>query len=255
MRTETVEEVCARIDAAEKRRPGGAVAFDGDGTLWSGDIAEDLFDALLTGNELTPIAREALAREAAAERLDAAGSAVELARRIHAAYYAGSFPEERVCEIMTWLCAGWTKSRIDAFAAATLERVRLVDRFQEETVRVLRHCERAGIQTFIVSASPRTVVEAAARLLGVDIANVLSVREVCDGSDVVTADVHRPIPYGAGKATLLRAKLEGRALHAALGDNAFDVPMLAAAEIPVMIRPKPRLLALAAELPAAVVLR
>jgi phosphatidylglycerophosphatase C len=64
----------------------------------------------------------------------------------------------------------------------------------------------------------------------------------------------RPIPYGAGKVMHLRAKLGARPLYAAFGDNAFDVAMLREARVPVAIRPKPRLVERAGEVPALVVL-
>src|SRR5690349_6659922 len=98
MRTETVLEVIARIDDAAATEPGGVLAFDGDGTLWSGDVGEDLFAALLATGKIEPLAHEALVREAASERIDTTGDGVDVARRIHAAYLAGAFPEERVCE-------------------------------------------------------------------------------------------------------------------------------------------------------------
>ena len=56
------------------------------------------------------------------------------------------------------------------------------------------------------------------------------------------ADVERPIPYGDGKVIRLKERVgEARVIYAAFGDNAFDVAMLAAAQIGVAVRPKPRL--------------
>jgi phosphoserine phosphatase len=52
----------------------------------------------------------------------------------------------------------------------------------------------------------------------------------------------------------LRAKLGARPLYAAFGDNAFDVPMLREARVPVAIRPKPRLVERAGEIPGLLVL-
>ena len=47
VRTATVAELIATLEQHVKQEPGGAIAFDGDGTLWSGDIGEDFFEALL----------------------------------------------------------------------------------------------------------------------------------------------------------------------------------------------------------------
>ena len=79
----TVAEVTCAIDAARAAEPGGAIAFDGDGTLWAGDIGEDFFVALLRAG-LSESVREPLAREAAEAGLDATGTAVEIAARIPA---------------------------------------------------------------------------------------------------------------------------------------------------------------------------
>ncbi len=252
MKTETVAEVVARIEA-HAREGEGAVVFDGDGTLWSGDIGEDFFEALVDDGRLTEQAREALVVEAEAEKLSTEGSAVDVARRIHAAYHDGTFPEERVCEIMTWACAGWTRAELDDFAARTLERLGLRARLHDEALRVAAWAGERGIPVYLVSASPRAIVEQAARVVGIELARVASATEAYDG-EVVSCAVLRPIPYGPGKVTRLREKLGARTLFAAFGDNVFDVAMLRESRVPVAIRPKPRLVERAHEVPGLVVL-
>ena len=227
--------------------PGGAVAFDGDGTLWSGDVGEDFFQAVL-GEGMAPAVDEALVREASETGLDPSGDARTLLLRIHAAYLADAFREDRICEIMTWMAAGWPLARLDAFARDLVERVAVRDRLQPEAIHIVEEARRHGLDVYVVSASPRAVVVAAAALAGIDPEHVVAVREVVvDG--VVQAAVHRPIPYGPGKVTRLREKLGERPLYAAFGDNAFDVPLLRDARMPFAIRPKARLLALAGEVP------
>src|SRR5947208_2698246 len=81
-----------------------------------------------------------------------------------------------------------------------------------------------------------------------------SATEACDDAGVVLTSVRRPIPYGAGKVTRLREKLGTRTLYATFGDNVFDIPMLRDARVPVAIRPKPRLVERADEVPGLVVL-
>jgi phosphoserine phosphatase len=247
VRTITVTEVIDAIEAAASREPGGAIAFDGDGTIWSGDIGEDFFAALLARGLNEEAAREALACEARAAGLDAGGTAREIAHRIHDAYVEGRFPEERVCEIMTWAAAGWSRTELDRFSAQVIESIGLRDRLHGEALCVIEHARRIGIQVLLVSASPRTVVDQAARLVGLDPAMVAAACETCDSSGIVQCSVERPIPYGDGKVRRLRERLGGRALYAAFGDNAFDVPMLLEARLPVAIRPKQRLVERAAE--------
>jgi HAD superfamily phosphoserine phosphatase-like hydrolase len=237
------------LDEEVAREPGGALAFDGDGTLWSGDIGDDLFDALLEDGRVSDEAHRALAAEAEAERLDASGGAVAIARRIHAAYRAHAFPEERLCEIMTWIFAGWTRADAEAFADGVLTAVALEGRLHPEVARLTRWARERDVVTYLISASPRVVVEQAARRVGFALANVASALEEHDARGTIVARVVRPIPYGPGKVMHLRARLGARPLYAAFGDNAFDVPMLREARIPVAVRPKPRLLERAAEVP------
>lgn len=250
----TVAEVIALLEEQVAREPGGAIAVDGDGTLWSGDIGEDYFEALLEDGAISALAHEALVSEAAAEDIDTAGGAVAVARRIHAGYLAGTFPEERVCEIMTWIFAGWTPAEAQAFAERVLVKVGLDARLHAETLDVVAWARSQNVTTFLVSASPRAVVEQAARRVGIDVANVASATEERDSSGFIVPRVVRPIPYGPGKVMHLRAKLGGRPLYAAFGDNAFDVAMLRESRIPVAIRPKPRLIERAAEVPGLRVL-
>jgi phosphatidylglycerophosphatase C len=254
VRTIRVHELLLAIDEAARREPGGAIAFDGDGTLWAGDIGEDFFAALLEAG-MHDVTRDALVREAAAENVDTSGTPPEIARRIHMAYLAGSFPEERVCEIMTWAAAGRSRHELDRFCGDIIESIGLRGRLHAEAIRVVHHARRVGIDVFLVSASPRAIVEQAAKLVGIDIANAMAAREACDAEGIVQCAVERPIPYGDGKVAHLRRRLGAeRVVYAAFGDNAFDVPMLREARLPVAIRPKSRLLERAAEVPALVTL-
>lgn len=248
VRTVTVTEVLALLEEQVAREPGGAIAFDGDGTLWSGDIGEDFFEALLEDGAVSPEAHAALAVEAEAEQIETSGGAVAIARRIHASYLAGTFPEERVCEIMTWVFAGWRPHEADAFADRVLTKVGLEGRLHAEATQIATWARERGVMTYLVSASPRAVVEQAARRVGIDHANVASATEERNSDGFIVPSVVRPIPYGPGKVMHLRAKLGARPLYAAFGDNAFDVPMLREARLPVAIRPKPRLVERAAEI-------
>lgn len=252
MKTATVDEILRAIDEAARLEPGGALAFDGDGTLWSGDVGEDFFDAAMKRG-LHDATREALAREAAEAGLTIpagrAATAHDLAHAIHAAYLAGRFPEERVCEVIAWISAGWMHEELRAFCKETVIAVSLRERLHGEAVRVLTHARGAGIDAYLVSASPLGIVEAAAEVVGIPRDCVIAVRERVSPAGVVECGVVRPIPYGEGKVTNLRARLGPRPLYAAFGDNAFDVPLLRAARAPVAIRPKQRLLDRAHEVP------
>jgi phosphoserine phosphatase len=249
---ETSDAVWSRIEALVRAEPGGVVATDGDGTLWRGDVGEDLFHAFVGAGRVEPPAAEALRHDARAHGISDAGTGADVAQRIYTAYVDGLFPEERVCEVMTWCFAGWPAGELRTFARDVVDRAGLGERLHPEVLHVLDKVRAAGVRTLLVSASPIAVVVEAAARVGFEADRVIAARP-CYRDDVVVADVERPIPYGAGKVTRLREHLApGQLLYAAFGDNAFDVAMLAASRVPVAVRPKPRLRERASAVPGLV---
>ena len=241
------DRVWARIEALAREEPGGVLATDGDGTLWSGDVGEDLFHGFLRRGPVLPAAVEALGREARDHHLSDAGTGPDIARGIYSAYLAGGFPEERICEIMTWCFAGWRRADARAFAAEVVAGADLEARWQGEVVQVLDRARAAGIRVILVSASPFDVVAEAGAKMGFGEEDVVAARPRYE-DDVMLAEVERPIPYAAGKVTRLRTQAgEGHVAYAAFGDNVFDLALLASARLGVAVRPKPRLVARAHE--------
>jgi phosphoserine phosphatase len=238
---QTPDEVWARVDALARAQPGGIVATDGDGTLWSGDVGEDLFHAFLEKGRVEAPAVDAIRREAREHDLSDTGTGRDVARRIYDAYRDGLFPEERICELMTWCFAGWTRREVQAFARAVIDEGGLEARLHGEVLEVLRRARAAGIETILVSASPVAVVLEAGARVGFDADHVVAAHPRFEG-DAMVAEVDRPIPYAAGKVRRLRERIgTGRMLYAAFGDNAFDVALLASAQVSIAVRPKPRL--------------
>jgi phosphatidylglycerophosphatase C len=251
MQTQERSEIQRRIAATREAAPGGVVACDGDGTLWSGDVGEDLFHALVAKGPFLAAAEAQLRAEATEHGLDAAGSGQAVARRIYDAYMAQKFPEERVCEMMTWAFADWTRDAVTAFARDVVDAVGLASRLHPEVTETLAWATGQGIEVLVVSASPRAVVEEAVRKAGVVATHVLAATPRWEEERMLAA-VERPIPYGPGKVGAIRAAVGARTLYAAFGDNAFDVAMLREAKIPVAVRPKARLRERAAEVPGLV---
>jgi phosphatidylglycerophosphatase C len=253
MQTETADQIIARIEEETRKHGGGAspakgvVAFDGDGTLWDGDVGEDFFHAVVAHDDFREPARAQMEREAAEHGLTGGGTAKELASRLYQDYLAGRYPEERVCELMTWVCAGWTLEEVDAFAAGVIARGGLEARLHKEVRKVFQWAERAGLDVFLVSASPWAIIDHAARFLGLHPTHVVAAMPRYEDGRML-AEVHRPIPYAGGKVSHLRSRIgPARPLYAAFGDNAFDIALLSEASIPVAVRPKPRLRERAAE--------
>jgi phosphoserine phosphatase len=237
---QSAADVWTRIEALARKQPGGVVATDGDGTLWSGDVGEDLFLAFLELGRVEPPALEAIRSSALDHALSDAGSGVDVARRIYSAYLAGEVPEEPICELMAWCFAGWTRGEVHSFARKVIERAGLAARLHGEVLSVLERLRGAGIETVLVSASPLAVVLEAGSTLGFEEPQVVAARS-CYAADVMLAQVERPIPYGGGKVSRLKERIGSRVLYAAFGDNAFDVPLLASARVPVAVRPKEKL--------------
>lgn len=227
--------------------PRGALAFDGDGTLWSGDVGEDFFFGVLDSGRLSDVAAEAITAVAKDAGVTEGGVPAETARRIYDAYLRGAFDEERVCELMTWVNAGWSAEATTRFVVDLVGRA-FASRIHPEISAVLAAARAQGHEIFVVSASPRPIVEAAAAVCGIPAARVIAATAVLAG-DRYAAEVHRPIPYGAGKAAALRAELGALPLLAAFGDNAFDAEMLAMSARPIAVRPKMRLVERASSIP------
>jgi phosphoserine phosphatase len=252
MRIEQCDEVLARIRERARAVPGGVVATDGDGTLWSGDVGDDFYEALLERRLIRARGFEAMTRAAREHGIDPGGDdASALGHRLWDAYRAGAYPEEPFYELMTWCFAGFSPDEAAALARDVLVAAKLADRLHAEVARVLGAVRSEGIDVFLVSASPRAIVEAAASYVGIDHANVIAATPRYDGAGMMP-EVLRPIPYHAGKVARLRERTAGRVLYAAFGDNAFDAEMLASAEVPVAVRPKPKLRDRAAEVPGLV---
>jgi phosphoserine phosphatase len=249
---QTADQLRARIEALASAQPGGVVATDADGTLWQGDVGEDLFHAFLEHGRVEPAALEAMRREAHGSGLSDAGPGAEVARRLYEAYVAGGYSEESICEVMTWCFAGWTRGEVDAFAREVARTRAIASRLHREVTRVLEHLRAAGIETFLVSASPFAIVREAAALVGFAAEQIVAAHPRYKG-EVMLAQAERPIPYGEGKVARLRERVgPTRILYAALGDNAFDVALLASARTGVAVRPKPRLRERAHQVPGLV---
>lgn len=245
---EPTASVLSQLRGEFAAQPTGVVATDGDGTLWSGDIGEDYLFGMIAQRAIGDAALPALRAFAQDCGLNTDGAPHDLAQNIYDAYARHEAPEDRVCEMIAWLAAGSTAEQVFDFCDALLESRNLLGRLHPEMQQVLGLCVELGVPVYLVSASPHYVVTAAARLLGIPDTHVIAVAPRVVDARVVT-DVVRPIPYDKGKAELLASRIQGAPVLAAFGDNAFDVPMLAMAQMPIAVRPKERLLARAAEVP------
>ncbi|MHB8873431.1 MAG: HAD family hydrolase [Myxococcaceae bacterium] len=193
--------------------PPRAVAFDADGTLWRGDVGEDFLRYLAAGGLLPG-------------RAAAGGLYEEYERRVEADPAQGyAFAVEVMADLeeqaLTTLCQ-------DFFAR------RFQGRLFAFTRPLLSALERAGHQLWVVSASPFWMVAVGAAALGIGADRVIAVRSEVSGGRL-TAQVERPVPYGAGKVAHLERR--GVALGLAVGNGEGDLPMLEYASAALVVAP------------------
>ena len=247
----TTDDVIARLDALAEGADGRPyaewlLAFDADGTLWSGDVGIDNFEALLARGGILPAALPAFREAAAAARLPLADDPTAQARILYEAYERDAFPEESAFRVMAYAFAGYREEGVRQFAVDVAEASGLRARLHPEVVPIVRWAERQGIARYVVSASHATVVKSCIALLGLPIDGVFAMAQV-EEDGLLVARLHEPVTYGAGKTAALRAGITGKALLGAFGDSAFDLHLLAGAQLPVAVRPKAGLRSRAAE--------
>src|SRR5262249_4903698 len=119
--------VISLIEGARATDEAG-LAFDADGTLWAGDLGEDVFEYSYDNGLLGEAALPELQRVNREQGLPSEGSASELAKTIHEGYRRGLVNELLTCEVMTWAYAGWTADELGDVTRRALAARGLVGR-------------------------------------------------------------------------------------------------------------------------------
>jgi len=241
---ELVRELESRLHAD---RPS-ALAFDGDGTLWSGDVGEDVFRYAITHGRLREAARAALDQQAQSRGFPCFADVNATAQHLFEAYLAGRYPEREICELMTWCFAGHTLPEMTELAREALLETKHAQRLHEELRPILDFARAHAVRTIVISASPRATVELATRAWGFAAHDVAASTPRIVGG-VIAPEMDGALPYGAGKCVAGRALLGNLHWLGAFGDNVFDLEMLREAELGVAVRPKPALRARLGEIP------
>ncbi|MEO8904575.1 MAG: HAD family hydrolase [Polyangiaceae bacterium] len=249
----TPEALNARFEPYFQAGSSCALAFDADGTLWSGDVGDDVFRFAVAHGRLREAARAALEQQATTRGFDTFADVNATARHLFEAYVDCRYPERDMCELMTWCYAGHTLEEMRALVGEALAAANHANRLHEEVRPVLEHARARGVRTVVISASPRPTVEVAAGVWGFaprDIA--ASTPRVAQGT--ICAEMDGAVPYAASKCSAGRALLGSARWVASFGDNVFDLEMLGEAEIGVAVRPKPALEARLHEVPGVFLL-
>ena len=225
-----------------------ALSFDADGTLWSGDVGEDVFRFAISQGRLREAARAEIDRQAQLRGFAHFADVNATAQRLFEAYLEGKYEEREICELMTWCYAGFSVQEMADLVREALAAAKHGERLNEELRPILEFAREHALRTIVVSASPRITVEVAAGVWGFAAEDIAAAtpRVVCG---VITAEMAAPVPYGADKCVAGRALLGHSHWLGAFGDNVFDMEMLREAEVGVAVRPKPALRARLAEVP------
>lgn len=235
-----IEELRALIGDSDPART--VIAFDGDGTLWSGDVGEDLMRAALRDSFLLEAALPNLLAEA--QRYGVAVSsrsdANAVASALVSAYLAGTYPERETCAMMTWCYAGRSLEELSAFAADVLREEELTSRLSAELAPIIDWCDAARVRRVLVSASPRVIVELAGASRGFLPGDIAAATPATAAGGVLP-ELAGAVPYAEAKLTAGRALFGDARWLAAFGDNVFDIEMLTTAEVGIAVRPKPKL--------------
>lgn len=227
----------------------GVVAFDADGTIWSGDVAEDFVHDGLKDDWFHSAARAALAFEIEGLGDTPPPTATACLAHLFHRYEQGRYPSLSMCETIAWACAGHTFDASYERAKEALLRAGLNGRVRPE-IRTLFHvAHTARIPIYVVSASPSFVVRAALDIAGLKVTDVLGVNSALDAHGVLQPKPIRPIPHGDGKVIALRGIVGNAPVYAAFGDNWLDAHLLREAGMAVAVAPKPKLVDVAHEIP------
>jgi len=246
------DAVISRLAAARVQAASG-LAFDADGTLWSGDVGEDVFEWSTAKGLLRRAPEDDLARVAGQYGIPVGASTSETARSLYEGYRRGVVPEPLMCEVMTWCYSGYATSELvdiarEAFAARDLR-----GRARASLWKIKAWADTEEIRSVVVSASPRSIVEEALRATGFSVFEVAgAVPKSNEG--VIAPAMAEPLTYGPVKTIAGKRLLENYDWLGSFGDNVFDIEMLLAARVGVAVHPKPALRARLSELPHTVVL-
>jgi phosphoserine phosphatase len=198
-------------DLLRDATPPRPVVFDADGTLWRGDVGEDLLRLLGQRRLLGPHSDGVYARYE------------QILERDHAAAYAFAV------EVMAGLDEAELQRLCGDFFAE-----RYSGRIFRFVRPLLKSLTDAGLTPWICSASPRWAVLPGAGALGIDPGHVIGVS--CDvETGRLTGRVTTPVPCGPGKVTWLHR----HGVHAALalGNGDLDVDMLLDAKRAIVVAP------------------
>jgi len=216
------------------------LAFDADGTLWQGDVGNDLFHALVSRRAMRNAAHDALVQEASEFGITSAPNTTDIAQALFDAHETGQYPEDRCFAMMAWVFAGMSLSEARSFSHEVAKETNLEGRLHRFLDPVFTWAKRENVGLWVVSASPKWMVEIGVAEFGIPSENVIGMMPIVDNGIILPKLDGLPI-YGVNKPKVLQQARPHSVLLGGFGDSSYDVPLLQMARLPVGIRPKPSL--------------
>lgn len=206
------ERILRRLAAEDGPNIARIAAFDADGTLWGGDLAE---------HHLQDLDRWAVLQ--APEGFESGFAAYEAAceEDVDQGYRLG-------CTML----AGLTEAQMIATCERSWETHK--KHVHRPVLAMMASLADQGYVPWIVSASHRWAVEAACRDLGIAENRILAGDcPVLDG--VLTATLLEPYPNGPGKVAAIKAGITQQQPAIAFGNSIHDADMLDHAQVGVLV--------------------
>lgn len=233
----TPHELIQRLDAHLEAGAPKAMVFDADGTLWQGDVSEDVFLGMVRDERFTDSASAPLRQLAEAHGVQVQGSPSRMAHQLYEAHLAGKLPELDAYELMTWCYAGMDAPTVYSLVTRYLEEAHLARRCREPLRPIMDWARKMGVRVTVVSASPDFIVLPALEHWGIPEADVRGAALQRIG-ETLSSELAAPLPYREAKVAHASQMLGHHRWLAAFGDSAFDVALLRAADTGVAVAPK-----------------
>jgi HAD superfamily phosphoserine phosphatase-like hydrolase len=198
--TASIPEGVLRLADRTGRR---AAAFDADGVLWNGDVSEDFTRWMIDRGWFDGALWE---HYEAVNRRDPAAGCVEILR-----FYRGHELSE-------------LRARVAEFWRSAAPR-----RWKATVIATFRWLAGHGFSVFVVSGTPRVVLEPLAQHLPVAHDHIVALELAVDRQGRATGGPSGVVTCGPGKALRLQQAWSGPVLFAA-GNSILDIEMLQLSE-------------------------
>lgn len=233
-------EVVEQLSACDPRE--WLVATDADGTLWDGDVGEDVWAALIARSLLHADSAPASRALAEAAGLSTAGDATALSARLRGAYDRGALDDRASFEAAALALAGHELGELVPVIDDALRAAGVRGRTRRAMREIVDAARARGVEVVVVTASARVVVERALVEAGLEVSAVLGVELTRRGARLLPP-LDGALPYRGAKAALLRAHAPDKRVLCAFGDSQYDADLLRLARTPVAVRPRAALAA------------